>query len=276
DSIKVLKSAKEVNPEALTILGNVHPTFCWEEVLEENHDVVDYVIRGEGEETIVALLNGVKQGRDLREIKGIAFWKDGKAIVTPERRFVENLDYLPTAWDLIEWKDYTYYTKPGSTLAVVSSSRGCTQNCSFCSQRLFWKQHWRARSPENLVAELEYLNKVFGVDVAMLSDEIPTFDRDRWERILDLLIKKDLDLELLMETRVDDILRDKDILHKYRRAGVVHIYVGVESASQETLDQFNKGIKIEESKKAIELINETDIISETSFVLGMPNDTKES
>jgi len=276
DAIKVLNLAKEVNPEILTILGNVHPTFCWKEILQENQDVVDYIIRGEGEQSIVALLNGITNGKNLTEIQGIAFWKDGEAVVTPERPFVEDLDSLPTAWNLIEWRDYTYRTKPGSTLAVVSSSRGCKQNCSFCSQRLFWKGHWRARSPENFVAELENLNKEFGVDVAMISDEIPTFDRGRWERILDLLIKRHLDLELLMETRVDDILRDEDILDKYRQAGVVHIYVGVEATSQDTLDQFKKGIKIEESRKAIQLINEADIVSETSFVLGMPHDTIKS
>jgi len=276
DCIEVLKLARELNPETLTILGNVHPTFCWEEILKEHHDIVDYIVRGEGEETLVALLNCISDNLDPAEIDGLVFWRNGKALKTPDRPLVQNLDSLPTAWDLIQWNEYTYHTKPGSTLAVVSSSRGCTQNCSFCSQRLFWKHAWRAHSPEKFVAELEYLHREFGVDVAMISDETPTFDRNRWERILDLLIQKNLDLELLMETRVNDIIRDQDILYKYRKAGVVHIYVGVEATSQHTLDQFKKGIKIEESKKAIDLINAMDIVSETSFVVGMPEDTMES
>lgn len=276
DCLDVLKLAKELNPETLTIMGNVHPTFCWEEILKEHHDIVDYIVRREGEQTLVALLDGVTKGDDPAGIQGIAFWGNGKAVVTPDRPFIEDLDSLPAAWDLIQWDEYTYHTKPGSTLAVVSSSRGCMQNCSFCSQRLFWKQSWRARSPENFVAELEYLNREFGVDVAMISDETPTVDRQRWERILDLLIGKELDLELLMETRVNDILRDQDIMHKYRKAGIVHIYVGVEATSQKTLDQFKKGTRVEESKKAIDLINAMDIVSETSFVIGMPDDTAES
>jgi anaerobic magnesium-protoporphyrin IX monomethyl ester cyclase len=265
DCINVLKLAKEIDQETLTILGGVHPTFCWKEILLKHPETVDYVVRGEGEESLVALLDGITQGQDPGEIQGIAFWKDGKAVATPDRPFVSDLDALPTAWDLIEWDTYTYHTKPGSTLAVVSSSRGCTHNCSFCSQRLFWKQRWRPRSPENFVAELEYLHREFGVDVAMISDETPTVDRHRWERILDLLIEKKLDLELLMETRVNDILRDEDILSKYSEAGIVHIYVGVEATSQATLDRFKKGTKVEESKKAIELINSMDIVSETSF-----------
>jgi anaerobic magnesium-protoporphyrin IX monomethyl ester cyclase len=114
------------------------------------------------------------------------------------------------------------------------------------------------------------------VDVAMIADETPTYDRARWEKILDLLIEKKLDLEILMETRVDDILRDKDIMNKYSKAGILHIYVGAESASQDTLDRYQKNLKIEQSKEAIDLINKEGIISETSFVLGMPEETPES
>lgn len=276
DALKLLKLAKEVNPTVITLLGGIHPTFCFEEILKENHPFVDYIIRGEGEETIVELVNCLSANDDPSKVSGIAFWENGKIISTPERTFVADLDSLRMAWDLVDWRDYTFRTKPGSIFTIVSSSRGCTQGCTFCSQRLFWKQSWRARRPENFVRELEYLNKEYGVDVVMLSDEVPTLDRSRWEIILDLLIERRLNLELLMETRVDDILRDKDILWKYKEAGVLHIYVGVESASQETLDRFHKNLKIEQSAEAIELINQQDIISETSFVLGMPEDTTES
>lgn len=275
DAISVLKIAKEVNPEIITLLGGIHPTFCWEEILQKDGSVVDYVIRGEGEITTTELLDCVFAEK-RPNVQGIAYARDGKIICTKERPLISNLDTLPAAWNLIEWKDYTFKTKKNSTLAVVSSSRGCTQKCTFCSQRLFWREKWRARSPENFVSELEYLNSTFGVDVAMIADETPTHDRKRWEEILDLLIEKNLDLELLMETRVDDILRDKDIMDKYVKAGIVHIYVGAESASQNTLDRYQKNLKVEESKEAIDLINNAGIISETSFVLGMPDETPES
>lgn len=275
DAIGVLKMAKEVNPGTITFLGGIHPTFCWEEILKENGNIVDYVIRGEAEITTTELFNNIFQGNG-RDVPGIAYTRNGKIVCTKERPLVTDLDALPMAWDLIEWKDYSFKTKKNSTLAVVSSSRGCTQKCTFCSQRLFWRQKWRARSPLNFVDELEFLNKTYGVDVAMIADETPTYDRERWEKILDLLIERKLDLELLMETRVDDILRDKDIMDKYVKAGILHIYVGAESASQDTLDRYKKNLKIEESKQAIDLINKAGIISETSFVLGMPDETPES
>ena len=275
DAIAVLRITKEINPEIITMLGGIHPTFCWEEILQKEGNAVDYIIRGEGEITTADLLNHVFEGKNAN-VPGIAFASKGKITCTKERPLVSDLDSLPAAWNLVEWQDYTFKTKKNSTLAVVSSSRGCTQKCTFCSQRLFWREKWRARSPENFVSELEHLNNNCGVDVAMIADETPTYDRKRWEKILDMLIERELDLEILMETRVDDILRDRDIIPKYKKAGILHIYVGAESASQDTLDKYQKNLKIEQSKEAIDLINNAGIISETSFVLGMPDETPES
>ncbi len=276
DALRLLESAKEINPTCITVLGNVHPTFCWQEILEGHPSVPDFIVRGEGEATLVELLQAHFAESSPARVPGIAYREDGKAVATPPRPFCHDLDALPAAWDLVRWQDYTYHAKPGSRLAIVSSSRGCKQGCRFCSQQLFWRQSWRARSPERFVAELEYLHRTHGVNVVMLADEYPTLDRDRWIRILDLLIARRLDLDLLMETRVDDIVRDADILPRYREAGIVHIYVGVESTRQGVLDRFNKAIRVEESLRAIRLINAQDIVSETSFVLGMPDDTPES
>lgn len=276
DGIKLLSFAKQINPSVLTVLGNVHATFCYEEVLTTDHAAVDFIVRGEGEVTLPALLDCLNAGGDLKEVKGLAYFAEGQVIATPKAPYIQDLDSLPMAWDLLEWPIYSYRAKNNARLAIVSSSRGCQQKCSFCSQQLFWAQTWRARSPENFVAELEMLSSRYGVEVAMLADEIPTFDRDRWVRILDLMIERKVNVKLLMETRVDDILRDADIMDKYREAGVEHIYVGVEAGSQETLDLFRKDTKVEQSKAAIDIINNADIVSETSFVLGMPDDTPES
>ena len=276
DACEVLQLAKEVDPQTVTVIGNVHATFCYEELLATKDTPIDFVVRGEGEQTLPALLDCLNAGDDPAKVAGLAFNRDGQLVVTADAPFIEDLDSLPMAWDLVEWPIYTYRPKKDSILAIVSSSRGCKQNCSFCSQQLFWQRTWRARSPENFVAELEMLNREYGVNVAMLADEIPTFDRKRWERILDLLIEKPPGVKLLMETRVDDILRDEDIMDRYHQAGIEHIYVGVEAGAQKTLDLFKKGTKVEQSKRAIDLINNADIVSETSFVLGMPDDTPES
>lgn len=272
----VLRIAKEINPEIVTVIGNVHATFAFDEFLQTDHDVIDFVVRGEGERTLPNLLDCLNAGDDPAKVAGLAFWRDGGVVQTPAAQMICDLDSLPTAWDLVEWPIYKYRAKKDARLAIVSSSRGCTQNCSFCSQKLFWSKSWRARSPENFVAELAMLHDVHGVKVAMLADETPTMDRRRWERILDLLIERPTGVKLLMETRVVDIIRDADLMDKYRLAGIEHIYVGVEAGDQATLNLFRKGTKVAQSKQAIDLINNADIVSETSFVLGMPTDTSES
>ncbi|NTW58395.1 MAG: radical SAM protein [Nitrospirae bacterium] len=275
DALKVLTLAKEIDPRIITIIGNVHPTYCYDEILTAKGNPVDYIVMGEGEETVVDLINCISNDGDPSSVRSIAFARNGSVSVTPPRPFIKDLDSLPMAWDLVDWPIYTYKPMEHSVLAIVSTSRGCSQRCSFCSQQLFWQRNWRGRSPENVVAELEHLRGRYGVNVVMFADETPTLDRKRWERILDLLIERDLGTRILMETRVDDILRDEDIMEKYKKAHVDHIYVGVEATDQAMLDLFNKNIKVEESKRAIDLINAHDIVSETSFVLGMPNDTAE-
>jgi anaerobic magnesium-protoporphyrin IX monomethyl ester cyclase len=274
DGIEVCRVAKEEAPGTLTVLGNSHPTFMYQEVLGE-HPEVDVVVRGEGEAASVELMDAWTAGADLAGVNGIAFRRDGKVVATPPGGFACDLDALDPAWNLVPWKEYSYRPKPGSTLAVVSSSRGCKQHCSFCSQRLFWKESWRAVSAEKFVGELEMLRDRYGVDVAMIADEIPSLDAGRWKRILDRLIERKVGTALLLETRVDDILRDAELLPTYRRAGVEHIYVGVESVNQATLDLFKKDVKVEQNKRAIELINAHEMISETSFVMGMPDETRE-
>ncbi len=275
EALKLLRLVKDINLDFITVIGNVHPTFLYEDVLGENPHV-DYVVRGEGEKTMVELMDVISSSGDLSQVKGIAYRDNGKVSATPQRPYIHDLDTLPTAWDLIDWSIYKYKAMEDSVLAIVSSSRGCNQQCSFCSQQLFWERKWRGRSAEHFVAELEHLRDTYGVNVVMLADETPTLSRSRWEKILDLLIERKVGTKLLLETRVNDIIRDEDIMWKYRDALVDHIYLGVESTSQEVLDTFKKNIKVEESKRALDLINEQDIVTETSFVLGMPGDTVES
>ncbi len=274
DALGVLRVAKEVNPGIVTIIGGVHPTFLFEEVLDSAF--VDYVVREEGEETLSELLSTIRAGKKTQKVRGIAYRNGQEIIATPPRPFIRDLDRLARAWDLIDWRDYTYFVIPGSRLAAVSTSRGCSHNCTFCSQQKFWHQSWRGRRPESVVAELEHLKKTYNVNVFLIPDEYPTRSGERWERLLDLLRERCLGIYLLMETRAEDIIRDKDILWKYKEAGVVHIYIGIEATDQKTLDLIRKDVNVETGREAIRLIHEHGMITETSFILGFPHETKET
>ena len=279
-ALEVLQAAKEIDPTIVTIIGGVHAHFMYEEVLraEPGLGTVDFVIRGEGEETLVELIEILETSDtarpvQLERVSGLAYIAGGELIVTPPRPLIADLDTLSPAWDLLEWDLYTFYPMPGSTLAIINTSRGCLHSCTFCSQQKFWQQSYRQRSAEAVVEEMIMLKTKYGVDVFMFSDEYPTYDGERWEKILDMLIQRQLGVHILMETRVNDILRDRDILWKYKEAGVLHIYVGVEATTQETLDVFKKDVSCQNCQEAIQLINDNGMISECSFILGLPDET---
>ena len=275
DALKTLELAKNVRPESVTILGGVHPTCMYEEILNSS-SYVDYVVIGEGEITLRQLLDVLEAGGDPATVPGLAFRREHRIVTTERRPLMERLDGLPMGWDLLEWSDYYCLAIPGSRLGSISTSRGCDQECTFCSQRKFWNNCWRARDPYGVAEELEYLYVTHGVNVLMITDEYPTRDRGRWEALLDAIIEKNLPVHLLMETRAADILRDRDIMEKYRKAGIIYVSLGIETADQATLDAVKKGVAVEDMVPVFDALRDHGIVSEASFILGFPGETPES
>ncbi len=277
DAEILLASAKKANPDCVTIIGGVHPTFMFREVLETENSPIDYIIGGEGE---IALFKFLTDFDDIeaRHKTPNLMYLDQAGIVraNPMLPLVQDLDSLPAAQDKLDWSLYHYYVIPGSVLGAISTSRGCSHGCTFCSQQRFWNKSWRGRSPRSIVDEMKWLKKDYNVNVFLYTDEYPTYERERWKELVFLIIEEMSDIYILMETRVEDIVRDEDIMAKYREAGIVHIYVGAEATDQDTLDKINKEITINDSRRAIELIAEHNMISETSFVLGFLDETEES
>jgi anaerobic magnesium-protoporphyrin IX monomethyl ester cyclase len=275
DAVKTLELAKKIKPDTVTILGGVHPTFMYEELLASSA-AVDYVVIGEGEVTLRQLLEVLETGGEPGEVAGIAFRCGEKVVKTENRPLMEGFDDLPTGWDLLDWNDYYCLAIPNSRLGAISTSRGCLHDCTFCSQQKFWEKSWRARDPQKVADELEYLYTTFNVNVFMLTDEHPTRSRERWEALLDAVIAKNIPIYLLMETRAADIIRDREIIWKYRKAGIIYISTGIETAKQSALDMMKKEMILEEVKQVFGILREQEIVSEASFMLGFPDETSAS
>jgi len=274
--LQLARIVKEEVPEATFILGGVHPTFMWKELLDQPDCPVDFIVRGEGEKTIEELLRTLQNGGDPVDVAGLAYRNGAGATITGPRPFLDDLEEYPATFDIVDWSTYKYFVIPRSRLGSVSTSRGCNYTCTFCSQQKFWARSWRSRSPENVVEEVRRLHDDYGVNVVLFTDEYPTPDAERWEEILDRIIALQREIYILMETRATDIVRDRAILPKYRKAGIVHVYVGLEATDQATLDRIGKEASVDEGRESLSLIREHGMLSETSFVLGFPEETEES
>ena len=274
-AVKTLELAKKIKPDTVTILGGMHPTFMHEEVFASSAGV-DYIVIGEGEVTLRHLLEVLEAGGNPETVAGIAFRQGGTVVRTGRRALMETIDDLPAAWDLLDWEDYHSLVIPDSRLGAISTSRGCPHDCTFCSQQKFWEKSWRARDPRKVADELEYLYTTHHVNVFLITDEYPTRSRERWEALLDAVMAKDMPVYLLMETRASDIIRDRDIMWKYRKAGIIYISFGVETADQSVLDALKKEQVLEDMKQVFDILREQEIVSEASFMVGFPDETSDS
>jgi anaerobic magnesium-protoporphyrin IX monomethyl ester cyclase len=275
DALKIMNIAKDVNPSIVTMLGGPHPSFMFEEILEDKENRVDFILKGEPEQTLKQLLAAIPEGT-AKSVKGIAYREGDQVVSNVNQPHLKDLDSLSPAWHLLDWNDYNYLVAPYGRMASILTSRGCDMDCAFCSQRLFWREDWRCRKPEKVVDEMIHLIDTYQIGFFTLIDAYPTKHRERWELFLDLLIEKNLGVHLLIETRVEDIIRDADILHKYRQAGIIHVYLGAESADKDVLKSLNKGTSFEQNKRALDLLRDAEIITEASFMIGFPTETWES
>ena len=273
----IMKTAKKVNKNIRTIMGGIHSTFMYPQVLTEAPET-DYVIRGEGEEVAVNLMKSIAAGTDKEDradITGIAYLDDeGKVFATAAHPVIEDLDTLSPDWSLYDWDKYIY-TPLNCRLAVPNFARGCPFTCTFCSQWQFWRRY-RARSPKHFVDEIEILVKQYKVGFFILADEEPTINKQKFVSLCQELIDRNLDVHWGINTRVTDIMRDEDLLPFYRKAGLVHVSLGTEAASQMNLNRFRKETTIDENKYAIKLLQKNGIVAEAQFVMGLEHETPET
>ena len=275
---RVLEIARDAAPGALRVLGGVHATFMFNQVLSEA-PWIDVIVRGEGEEIFNELIRAVDEGRwpaDRRKIKGLAFIEDGEIVATAAAPTVKNLDGITPDWSLLEWSKYIYVPL-GVRVAIPNMARGCPFTCSFCSQWKFWRDY-RVRDPKKVVDEIEALVRDHQVGFFILADEEPTINRKKFIEFCEELIARGLPDKVKwgINTRVTDIMRDKELLPMFRRAGLVHVSLGTEAAAQLKLDQFNKETKVADNKEAIRLLREADIFTEAQFIVGLDNETAET
>ncbi len=273
---RLLEIAKEEHPNAVTVLGGIHATFMYNQVLGEA-PWIDAIVRGEGEEIIVNLVRAIDEKRwpeCRKDIRGIAYRDGTDVIATPAAPTVKDLDGISPDWSVLQWDKYIYIPM-GKRVAIPNMARGCPFTCSFCSQWKFWRDY-RIRDPKKVVDEIETLMREHDVGFFILADEEPTINKKKFVAFCEELIKRDLRILWGINTRVTDILRDEALLPLYRKAGLIHVSLGTEAAAQLQLDRFNKETTVAQNKKAIELLRNAGIVVEAQFIVGLENETRET
>ena len=200
--------------------GGPHFTFTAEESLLENA-FLDVVVVGEGEITMYELVRAFSEGRPLGSVRGIVFRdSSGRVVKTGERPLIRNLDALPLpAWDMLPMERYRLVAW-GKRATMLVSSRGCPFKCSFCSERIFWRNVWRPHGPRRVVDEMELVAERYGKDLIWFGDDTFNLDRRRNVAICKEIIERGLNVAWGIEARADLIARDKDIIGSMKEAGL--------------------------------------------------------
>jgi anaerobic magnesium-protoporphyrin IX monomethyl ester cyclase len=266
---EVSRLIRAAMPGVTIVYGGVHPTYFWREILAEEPQI-DVIVRGEGEETVVRLFEALSSQRDIGAIAGLAFRRDGVVHATSAAPVIKDLDANRIGWELIDHKRYSYWGNKRAV--VVQFSRGCPHLCNYCGQRGFWTR-WRHRDPKKMAAEIARLHREHGVEVFNFADENPSAGRKPWREFLEALIAENVQVTLVGSTRADDIVRDAEFLHLYKKAGFERFLMGMENTDEATLALIKKGGTTATDREAIKLLRKHGILSMATWVAGFDEQT---
>jgi len=266
---------KQAHPDVTIVLGGAHVSLLPEETLAATPEI-DIIVRGEGEETIIELLQAVEGEKPFDKITGISYRKSGKIISNPSRSDMIDLDSLPfLAYHLLPWQKYKPHPPHGRAFpfAVIITSRGCPYQCAYCSKPIFGNR-FRAQSPERIAEEIIYYQKSFGIKELAFYDDSFTLDKKRAYAIAEEMLKEGLKIHWTCETRVN--LVDKELLNNMKQAGCYSIAYGIESGSPEILKALDKEITLEQAEEAVSLTREAGIQTIGYFMIGSPGESPET
>ncbi len=271
-AMKLVTTTKEVQPDAVTVLGGSHGSF-WDQNALQEYPNLDIVVRREGENTFIELAEKLQTKTALSGVLGITYRDiDGKIIRNPDRPYIENLDALPfPAHHLLPLENLKHN---GKIIFPLVSSRGCVYWCDFCSTVRMFGRGYRMRSAKNVVDEMQLVHDKYGVDQVTFYDDAFSVDRNRVVEICRELRDRNLKLKWDCGTRVDMV--DRELLETMHDAGCFAVWLGVESGSELILGAMNKKIKIEQTKQAYKTAHQVGLMTIANVVLGFPGETEET
>jgi len=256
---------KSVDKNAVVVMGGIHPTVRPEEALAAGG--VDFVVRGEGERALLALIRKLKAGAGgYDDIKGLAYRdKTGKPVFNPEEDSVFDLNELPPF-------PYGLFESGGYDLGFLLTSRGCPFDCIFCSQKLISKRRYRGLRTGTVIEELDRLVNRFGQKRVSFFDDCFTSDRERVFGLCAEIRRRGLHRKcsFAAQTRGDSV--DRELLEEMRRSGFDGLMFGFETASEGLMSAIGKNETVGQNAAAARLARELGFTVETTFIFGLPGE----
>ena len=250
------------------VWGNAHPSLLPEQALAEPS--IDFVVFGEGEETLAELTDKLDSPEKYSEILGLGFKdKKGKAIINQKREFINPDDYL-IDWSLIDLEYYIqpYFSGRFQRVLVITTSRGCPHNCQFCYNLVFNKRRWRAHSVESLADNLKPIIKKYNIDAIRFLDDNFFVNKKRAFRLV-----RELGLPYFAEARTEYV--DEDFVSELKKTKCLEIMFGFESGSERIMKEvIKKGSGKKEVINTVKLLKNSGITVAGSIVFGFPSETK--
>ena len=270
-AMKLITIAKQTQPQATTMLGGSHGTF-WDENALNEYPSLDIVVRREGEQTFIELLEKLQTKASLTSVLGITYRNGDKITRNADRPFIEDLDSIPfPAHHLMPLESLK---RDGKILFPLISSRGCVFWCDFCSTVRMFGRGYRMRSPKNVVDEMQLIHDKYGVKQITFYDDAFTVDRNRVLKICEELHSRKLDMMWDCGTRVDMV--DRELMKTMLSAGCFAVWLGVESGSEAILGAMNKRIKLDQTRVAYKTAHQLGLMTIANVVLGFPGETEKT
>jgi radical SAM superfamily enzyme YgiQ (UPF0313 family) len=270
-AIEAASIIRRLSPGVPIVWGGVHPSLAPEQTLE--HELVDIIVVGDGEETFRELVEAIHKGEDKKNVKGLVY-KEGELIIStpPRKQFPLDQIDMP-AYDLVDVGQY-HFVPPWiqKVCLPVITSRGCPFRCTYCYATQFSQNKYTCLPPERTVELISRLTGKFDIPNVALLDDNFFVNPERVRRICELLIESDRKIGIHnANCRVDSILRmDHELLSMVRRAGIEQLFVGVESGSNEILARIKKQITVDQVMEASAKLKRAGIKAFYSFIAGLP------
>ncbi len=265
----VAEIAKQVDFNTIVIVGGAHPSTVKEKVFA--CQPIDIAIVGEGEETIVEVLEAIESGRSLEHIPGIIYRRDKEIVVNPARRPMENLDRLCYPFEYAERVLVDFHKYPPFAFNYIMAIRGCPYNCVYCGSKYVWGRQPRFRSPGSVVAEMKALFEK-GYRQIKFVDETFGVSRRYIKDLCHRIQEECPGVQWSCEFPVR--LVDREIVSIMKQAGCSAIHLGIESGNNAVLASIQKGITIEEAIAACDIVREHQIRLSVFFIIGFPQETE--